>query len=246
MLQANQGHRYQGDVIVTLDNGFQATIPNELLIVPPLDVRDSGAAFTNTTVREVLISPTEGSNSHDWAILGKPFFQSVYLTADYDSKTFTLSQVNATTDTNIVALGQDCPSPQLNVPAGGSANKTASTHSPPDADSLSTGTIAGIVVGSVLGATVIVGLTVFWLFRRRKSCKAAEKHKESLGSYGANELDQHRRSAQIPHYAQEMLSRPDPGELNAETRPLELPNESAAAVRQKRLLEGLNSPVELA
>ena len=92
--EADSSYRYQGDIIVTLDNGFEATIPNELLIVPPLDIRDSGATFTNTSVREVLISPTVGSNSDNWAILGKPFFQSVYLTADYDSRTFTLSQVN--------------------------------------------------------------------------------------------------------------------------------------------------------
>ena len=49
----------------------------------------------------------------------------------------------------------------------------------------------------------------------------------------------------IPSYAQEILTHPDPRELTAKTRPLELANDRTAAVRQKRLLQGMNSPVEI-
>ena len=216
--------------------------------MPPSDVRSSGALYANTTVREVLISPTTGGNNQDWAILGRHFFQTAYLTVDYDASTFTLAQANATTDTKIVGIGQNCSTPAVNVPTGSSKNNTKNTGADTNSThkSLPVGVIVGSVVGSVLGALAIIGVGVFCFIRRRKA-RAAYAKQESAMSLAPQDTN-HPYSqpvAFVPPYPQEMWTHLDPREMIVEERPLELSNDRAAALRQKRLLQGPNSPVEL-
>ena len=135
----------------------------------------------------------------------------------------------------------------MNVPTGSNKNGTEATHTPHNRDSLSQGALIGAVVGGTAGALAIAGLVVLCIFRGRKRRATIAKQGSSanLAPQDTNREEVLEHLERIPPYAQEMLARPDPRELTAETRPLELANDRAAAVRQKRLLQGMNSPVEI-
>lgn len=91
------------------------------------------------------------TNSSQYTI-GRTFFQEAYVTADYERRTFTVSQ--CTWD----------PAAQQNITAIKSlADQQIPTRS--DSKHISGGAIAGIVLGSIFGVAAIVGLGIF-LYRR--------------------------------------------------------------------------------
>ena len=203
-----------------------------------------------------MISGTTESDEQNFAILGRHFFQAAYLTVDYDADTFTLAEANPTTDSNIVGLDAECPTPHANAPAPKKTIPNKTTTAPkPDSTatnkSLSTGAIVGAVIGGALVAAAIAGTTVFCFLRRRKRNNSLRNHESSMSlapqdpnrSHG--QLQEHDGYISMSLYPQEMGGQPDPREMNAETKPLELSNDKASETRHKRLLQGINSPVEL-
>ena len=116
---------------------------------------------------EVLISAVGDQP----ATLGRYFLTAAYLLVDQDSDSFTLWQANPTTDSQLVSLestsdAQDCNN--STSPSGSSPAASAPTH---PASQVSTGVIAGPVVG---GLCIIIAAIVFFLFRRRKNRSAGQ------------------------------------------------------------------------
>ena len=100
--------------------------------------------------------PLRCSSDASRYVLGRAFLQEAYLFADYESSSFSLSQANLTTRSNIVTISHSSRSP-------------TSTSQPdgPDSAGLSRGSIAGIAIGSSMAVALLLSL-FFFLFR--KSC----------------------------------------------------------------------------
>ena len=104
--------------------------------------------------------------------IGRAFFQEAYITVDYESAKFNVSQRNWDT-----AL-----QPHLVVipPFNATEASTGSTKTSSGSSGLSPGAIAGIVVGAV-AVVILVALLLVWHFRRRSRGIKDGEH-EKLGS----------------------------------------------------------------
>ena len=175
--------RYQGSLDVVLDNGLELTIPNELLVVPEKQIKDTGEVRINSTFVDVLIQPTLADNAGDTPLIGKQFFSSTYLFVDYDAGTFTVWQANSTTDSRLVSSDNSCDVVRTqDTPQTSPASTTSSSTGPlPDATeshssaldpdrenvTISIGAIAGIVVGAI-GSLAAIAIIVYLCLARRK------------------------------------------------------------------------------
>lgn len=176
-----------------LNNAFSVEIPNDILVVPPQEVTETGAISTDTARSEVLLDPTLAVNADDAAILGRPFFSAAYLYLDHDAGTFTLWQANPTTETDLVVLGGGCSDLQVNAPGNngsaiGSHNDgaSASNHTMPGKKKpgtahnshLPTGVVVGAVVGSAVGAAALAAIVVVVYMRKRGDRRPLAKHED--------------------------------------------------------------------
>ena len=263
-LDTDHLHRYTGSLTVELNNGgFSIEIPNELLIVPPANITSDGSIFTDTSAVEVLIDPISGVNEHDTTILGRPFFSSSYLNVDFDAGTFTLWKAHPTGQTNLVALGGDCGNSAVannitaNKPASSGSSSPKNTQSgnlqasASKTPQLSTGAIAGVAIGSALGAAALAAAVVLCYLRRRRHRETAGLHTgsgslapqsqvptpEYQGDSRTNELD--------AWAAQEMRAEQDPRELGGLEKPAELHAPESIREKYKRFFAINSSPVEL-
>lgn len=138
--------------------------------------------------------------------LGRTFFQEAYVTADYERRTFTVSQ--CTWD----------PSAKQNVTTIESlADQQAPTR--PDSHHISGGAIAGITVGGVLGVAAIVSLGIFFYRRvaahhqRKDEFDKPELNYRPTESFGDEHVGQEIDGQQ--YLGAEIDSKPLPGhELN--------------------------------
>jgi hypothetical protein len=239
---------------MVLNNVFTVTIPNDVFVRPLLTVNDDGSIFTNRSVEQVRIIAAPGEVG-DAFILGRPFFSVVYLSVDYDASTFTLWRANATNNVDLVAFGGNCSTPAVNAPSNNSSavgtghQKTSKTKGGQHKGGLSSGTIAGIVVACTIFAAVVGAASTLWLTRQRKRLRELAKEDPSSGtgsqsavrdSYGGPRFYE-----AMSNQIRELGAEGEPGELHAMAAPQELSTERVDRVRQKRMLQGLNSPVEL-
>ncbi|KAK5169028.1 uncharacterized protein LTR77_006337 [Saxophila tyrrhenica] len=248
---------FQGDLMITLDNNFHITIPNYLLAVPPTSVTQDGSLFTNQSASEILLAPNVGSNSNDLAILGRHFFQAAYLTVDYDSGVFTISQAKATTDAALVSLDRSCLSPDESSNSISSNNPEPSSKNdepPPDSaesslnrsdPTLSPGAIAGVAIASVV-TIALVAVAAVWCVRRRK--RSNGQASEHLSKEDPADSPEHSAAFYEARQStlQEMAGMADPGELDGKDEPLELSAENEMESRHWRSVRGVGSPRELA
>jgi hypothetical protein len=231
--------RYQGNLIVTLDNGMELTLPNELLVVPDKSIDDSGEVKTNSTFVQVLIQPTLNTDGTETPMVGKQFFSSTYLFVDHDAGTFTIWQANGTSDSRLVSVGGDCdrtdaqedprPSTPSDTPSGASDSPQTAVEPEEKRGSLSTGAMVGVIVGAV-GALAAIAIMVFiCCVRRKKRRQQSEKGllSETSGRDGQNitpyfpEGSRHElhnaptSELAAPRYARELDAAKDAGELDA-------------------------------
>ncbi|RMY53390.1 hypothetical protein D0863_13967 [Hortaea werneckii] len=185
------GEVYFGDLTIEIDSFFKIRIPNELLVIHPSNIVDNGRTQYNDTVREVLLDPTVGVNKGDTSILGRHFFQAAYLLVNYDSDSFTIWQANATTESNLVSLGNECPDPGSKVAKNdtsdsNTAHPTSSSlpsatdegtsdtsddtipENSSESNGISSEAIAGIAVAAAFVSGGLVVLAVLYILRRRK------------------------------------------------------------------------------
>jgi hypothetical protein len=223
-------------------------------VVPPKSVdKTDGSINTNTTVSEVVIAPAPGDEGSTF-ILGRRFFSTTYLSVNYDDGTFTLWEANPTDDADLVSFGPECSS-SLGDSASPKDNDnehsgSENSNQVDSQETLSAGAIAGIVIGAVLVAMLIAGLMIFCYIRRRRLVKEGEidMPEQKLNQYQPPSLRERSEigfNEAMSAEVQEMTAQQDPHELLAQNRPQELSSEKAARVRQVRMLQGFNSPVEL-
>jgi hypothetical protein len=231
--------RYQGNLIVTLDNGMELTLPNELLVVPDKSIDDSGEVQTNSTLVQVLIQPTLNSDGTETPMVGKQFFSSTYLFVDHDAGTFTIWQANGTSDSRLVSVGGECdktdaqedprPSTSSDTRSGASDSPQTAVEPEEKRGSLSTGTMVGVIVGAV-GALAAIAIVVFICCVRRKR-KRQQSEKDLLSEASARDAhnitpyfpegsrhELHNAATSelaAPRYARELDAAKDAGELDA-------------------------------
>ncbi|KAK3714509.1 hypothetical protein LTR37_007815 [Vermiconidia calcicola] len=106
--------------------------------------------------------------------LGRTFFQEAYITVDYESQKFNVSQRDwsRTSDEHLVAV--PAYSAKSTYPGVGVAEQSSGS------DGLSAGAIAGIVVGVVAVLALLGGLLLWYLRRRRLAAKRTAAENEKL------------------------------------------------------------------
>lgn len=181
--------RFDGDLTVTFGSTFSVRIRNDQLIVPDLTIdNQSGDLHANSSTPELLFNSLQSANEDDMARIGRQFFSGAYLMVNHDSSEYTMWAANATTDKNLVIVdekGNERPSPcSSSTPVGSSTPSGGSGES----KNISSGGIAGAVVGSVAGVAFIAGIVFFFIWRRRKAAMAkaaaAENQRSSMGESG--------------------------------------------------------------
>lgn len=153
---------FDGDLQFTLSSGLELTIPNSQLVVPNLEIDQQGVLQEpNNTLRELLVYNYETSNEDDMPLLGQVFLSSTYLHVDNERGQFTLWQANPTTEQDLVTIpstnNKTCPQG-----SAGSPNPSTSHRR------LSSGAIAGIVVGVLVAAAALLGALALALLRKRR------------------------------------------------------------------------------
>ncbi|KAF7510332.1 hypothetical protein GJ744_006828 [Endocarpon pusillum] len=133
---------FNGSLLISLNNDFEVEIPNAELQHPLRGIAANGTRVLNNNITEANVyfnsAPLQA------VVLGKAFLSQVYLAVDYDAKRFKLArQIQRDVTPNPAHLSP-CSSKKL----GG-------------------GSIAAIVIGSVLGLLIALLLWSGWYFRKR-------------------------------------------------------------------------------
>ncbi|WPH01471.1 Hypothetical protein R9X50_00431700 [Acrodontium crateriforme] len=108
--------------------------------------------------------------------IGRTFLQEAYLTVDWESQRFNISQVvwSQNASEHLVVI----------PPSTGESTGTSGANSTSDkSEKITAGAIAGIVVGAVVLIAIVLGLVMWHFHRQNKAAKAREKEKLGLG-YG--------------------------------------------------------------
>ena len=177
-------HRYDGDLTITVYPNLQIRVPNHQLVLPDYDVDSRGNIVEmNSSNRNIVIYSLQDVQKNALPALGNPFLSSAYFFVDYEQKSFTLWQSNATTNSNLRPVGPpECKS-ELPPPAPSSSVGPQPSSSSSVADrpgkSNSTAAIAGGIVGG-LAALAFIVITIVILRRRRR--KGQDIDIQSLGS----------------------------------------------------------------
>ncbi|KAF9888039.1 hypothetical protein FE257_009303 [Aspergillus nanangensis] len=178
MIYMGSSPAYAGDLTITLNSGFSVRIPNKELIVPELTIDEvTGEIHSNSSERELLLNSMQRDNTNDLPFLGRQFLSIVYLMLNQDDNSFTLWEAaKSRGPANVVAVD---PKNQL-IDSFCAASFTSSSSSPDDEGSssekstdedspvLSTGAIAGVVIGAVTAAGMIAAIVLFLVARKRK------------------------------------------------------------------------------
>jgi hypothetical protein len=145
----------------------------------------NGDAQVNSSVLELMINPLVSTNLNDLPKFGMTFLQAAYMHANYDDDTLTLWQAEPTERESLVGVGKStrgCPStnssnstPSTSSSAASSSSSTAVSPNK-GGSTLSSGTIAGIVVGIVALVALLAGAAFWYLrYRRRQNSNATIK-----------------------------------------------------------------------
>jgi len=155
---------------ITLTLGDQETGGHTVDLVLPYGAFDLNlsAPFINDTS---FYFPLRQGQNDSMYTLGRTFLQEVYVTADYNTRTFNVSQAvfDQNANSQIVAIPSNIPVPT----SGGGSNGTGSGNGGGNGSGsgsrssggLSGGAIAGMVTG-ILIVLVIIGGLFFCCFRR--------------------------------------------------------------------------------
>lgn len=179
VLQVWETHQssYAGNLTIVLDQDARFTLSNDIIIRPREYMGAAGAFKTDPSVPGILVTPLYGGNAKDLPHVGRPFFSAVYVMVDLDRETWTIWQANATTDMRLVSIGNECPE-EAPEPPGSGQNAPGEMST---ADRMEPDTIAGTVVGSVFGISLLIGLAaVYWLRRKRSHIRHSATDVDTL------------------------------------------------------------------
>ena len=218
--------RYDGNLTISIDPGLDITIPNHQLVVPEYNTDSTGQNYIKDgTKREVLINSLQQVNANDKIVLGLPFFTSAYMMVDNDREQFTIWKSQATTDSNLFAMPPlhcDTPAtsarPSPTSPASHTPSVTDAIHEPTP---ISSGTIAGAVVGGFAGtALFLLGFFFIWRRRRTRMQGKGVVKGSRIGSHPVSPIYYKPELASDRQPPQEMADFRDPGQTDA---PYEMP-----------------------
>lgn len=150
----------EGELVVTLSNGLETTIPNHALFDPP--AYDAGILQINRNNSEVYglmanMADAYGSSDPDLpAILGVSYAAFVYIIRDFERNNISIAHA-----ANVTAATFPSEFTAICSPGSSSShhNNTAAT--------------AGGVVGGILGLALLC-LGLWWFLRRKKSKQVKE------------------------------------------------------------------------
>ncbi|KAF6825795.1 hypothetical protein CMUS01_09678 [Colletotrichum musicola] len=176
-----EDEEYDGRLTISLSSGLNITISKDQLVVPEvtIDTR-TGDLLVNSTERNMLVISLQDVNADDMPYLGFQFLAADYLQVNHDAGQFSLWRTNDTTDENLVAIdaadeevSEVCTSPQNSA--------ATDTSIGTNRGSVSTGTIAGIRIGAVVGVAIVVGLAT-WILTKKKSAAAMRAPDQSTSA----------------------------------------------------------------
>lgn len=143
------------------DNG------NSTNIVLPYAAFDQQIGWPTYLNKQNYFPIRRAANDSQYTI-GRTFLQEAYLVVDYARKNFSISQ----------AVFSD-PLPATNIITISDRGSTSSGSTP--TNPLSSGAIAGIVIGFALFIMALAGLAVFFISRRRKRAEVSQAELEGKG-----------------------------------------------------------------
>jgi hypothetical protein len=162
-----------GNLTVTLQNGYTTVIPSSELFSLPRDY-DSNGFYSIVDPEWVIAEATNGTDPRYVASWGIPYLTMNYLVVDYDRGTFQMAPAIRTDFSSAEAgalIKTVCP-PVPTTSATPTPSKTAppttTTSVAPVVHTNHTGAIAGGVVGGVVGLALIAGLLIFIFLRRKR------------------------------------------------------------------------------
>jgi hypothetical protein len=172
---------------ITLSSGLKVRIANDQLVIPDLTIdKTSGSILANASAPELVLNSMQQVNADDLPQLGRQFLSSAYVMVNQDAGQFTLWAAKPTTEEDLVAVNPEnrvyssfCAPGVSNLvgatQSAGTSNPTQSAASTGQSQrtegagtGLSSGTIAGIVVGGVAGAALVAAGIFFAIIRRRR------------------------------------------------------------------------------
>jgi hypothetical protein len=153
--------------IVSFQVGPEASGPSTIIKLPYWNfyLAAQGVHFDPGTMSGTFRFPLRRASNESQYILGRAFLQSAYLSTDYERQTFNLSQAlypTSSTKENIVPI----------LPPGSSNLQNDTSHSK---SGLSTGAIAGVVIGGAVALLVLVAVLIL-LYRRRQKDEKIKSH----------------------------------------------------------------------
>ncbi|KAI5359535.1 Putative aspartic peptidase A1 family, aspartic peptidase domain superfamily [Septoria linicola] len=158
--------------------------------------------------------PLQRAQNSSQVTLGRSFLQEAYISVDWESARFNVSQVNWDQNTE--------PLLRTIMPNTGDAGSGSDTSNE-SSGGLSTGAIAGIAVGVVAGI-VLLGVFLYWLHRKKQAAAARQAINEKLE-------DDSNSGTQV-----------DLGRSGSGYRKAELEGSSTAYSENKRLLSMPHTP----
>ncbi|KAK5168352.1 uncharacterized protein LTR77_006922 [Saxophila tyrrhenica] len=183
---------YDGGLRIDLGSGVVVDITNDMLVSVGKTIAPGGGLYLDDETSAVLI---QNDDAFITPLIGRQFFAAAQLFVDYEAGTFTVSPVEDTTDSNLIAVGKDCAAASDVKPpddsGGNNGNDQQNHEDGTDGDKhvkpkgLTGGEIAGIVVG-VIAALAIVAAIAFYFFRRRRRTDTRESSSSFPEAVGAS------------------------------------------------------------
>ncbi|KAF2970996.1 hypothetical protein GQX73_g2552 [Xylaria multiplex] len=176
MLYSDGSEPFRGELSINIQQGPSIRIPSSELVRPERYIdTDTGAIVANYSRSNLVLNSLQAGNANDLSQLGRIFLSSAYVMLNQESEEFTIWAANPTKSESLV--GVDSKGNYITTFCADSTNSTTPTSTTPTSEALvtnsgstklSSGAIAGIVVGAVAALAIITG-ALFWRRHRNKA-----------------------------------------------------------------------------
>ncbi|PGH11757.1 hypothetical protein AJ80_07018 [Polytolypa hystricis UAMH7299] len=195
----NRSMAYKDDMSITLNSAFSTRIPNDQLVIPYVELdSQTGEIIHVDDLNELIISnATHSFVSQRMPQLGQQFLSGAYLMVNLDAMKFTLWKAKATEEEDVVAVdGGNRPVEKLCDGSAGGDEQQGRNDTPPSEGNgqatMSTGMIEGIVVGSVVGVSILLaGLAAYYFIAKSRKKRAQTGRSSSQAEPAKKNTDKH-------------------------------------------------------